>query len=310
MDVAQLRHFVLVAQLGSMNRAARLLQLTQPAVSRQIAALERSVGVQLLSRTGHGVVLSSAGSIFLEKISEALRIIDDATEQVRAVDEPTGHITVGVPQTVGAAVAVEAVREFRRLHPKVTIRLVSLQSGALCEWLLNGRVDVAVIYDPSGERGLVLSDLLEEDLFLVGAPDSDFGDDRIFRFEDLARLPLIMPGAPNGLRVLLDEFARKHGGALKIDLEVEGLDMQKDLIGYGAGYGILPFLAISDELRADTLRAWRIRPAMTRRLSCATAPRRRRSATANVLIKCLEREAARVLGESSWLLTMSAEVPA
>ena len=289
---------MLVAELGSINRASRVLNVTQPALSRQITALEREVGTPLLLRTGHGISLSRAGEIFLKRITEGMRIIEEAKIEATAQEEPAGPISLGVPYTVGAAIAVEAVRKFRERYPKVVIRLLSQQSRILYEWLLAGRIDVAVVYEPCADRDIVVSDLIHEDLFLTGAPSAQIDDEAIVDFEQLAQLPLVMPGLPNGLRVLVENFAQRHGGSLRIELEVEGLEMQKQLIQSGVGFGILPFSAIHEDHRLGTLRAWPIRPAITRRLLCATPPRRKRSAAANALIEHLEAEGRHIVGWS------------
>src|SRR6478672_2824877 len=148
MDIRELRSFIHVARAGSFSRAASELYIAQPALSRQIAKLEEEIGVPLLTRYGRGVRLTAAGARLLERAEMITHMVSETGEQVRAsADEERGHLAVGLPPTIGMLIGAELIRDFRARWPRVALHVREGLSSSLQEWVLDKRVDLAVVYN-------------------------------------------------------------------------------------------------------------------------------------------------------------------
>src|SRR5690242_13033625 len=118
METRALRYFQAVAELGSYSRASELLRISQPAVSRQIAKLEHELDTALFRRHGHGVTLTDAGRILLERSQIALRQLDQTKSEIRSGKAgPGGVISFALPPAAGYFIAPELVRRFSADYP-------------------------------------------------------------------------------------------------------------------------------------------------------------------------------------------------
>ena len=173
MDMKQLHYFKHVAELGSFSKAAAFLSVAQPALSRQIGKLETELNVILLYRTGRGVIATEAGGLLLERANALLEQFDKLQHEMRALDGVvSGSATLGVPPTVSQVIIRPLINHFRKLYPAVSLEVVEGFSGHIHEWLVDGRLDVAVLYDAPRTRHLTAEHLLVEELFLVGPAES------------------------------------------------------------------------------------------------------------------------------------------
>lgn len=268
MDIPQLRTFVHVAELGSLSKAAGRLRIAQPALSRQVRLLEEELGLRLFDRHGRGMVITEPGR---DVLLHALRVLAELDELKASAAGPDsalrGHVAVGVPPTVAHVVSVPLVAAFRKDHPGLKVQLVSGYTGYLLDWLHRGEIDVAVLYDPRATRALRSEPLMQESLFLIGAPEAGLSSERPVRFADAAREPLLLPSARHGLRSILDRFAQEAGCVLDVPVETDSYTALKDLVRQGYGRTILSLAAIHDDVAAGRLTAAPIvDPAPTRRL--------------------------------------------
>ncbi len=143
MDLKQLRTFLHVAETGSLSKAAKRLNVTQPALSRQIRLLEEDAGVALFVRTGRGVILSEAG----EKLKPRARVLDEEMERLKMdmtafAGTVRGEVRVGLPPSDGMVLAAPVVERFHQDYPQVKLHITQLLSGALQENLWDGRLDM------------------------------------------------------------------------------------------------------------------------------------------------------------------------
>jgi len=122
--LASLHQFVRVARTGSFSRAAKELSLSQPAVSRAISSLERSLGVELLTRTTRAVVLTTAGSEFLARIEPLLLSLDEAEQAVRDVRAIRGSLRIATPYSIALREIIPLLPGFRALYPLVRVELL------------------------------------------------------------------------------------------------------------------------------------------------------------------------------------------
>ena len=218
MELRHLRYFVAVAQEGHITRAAERLGMQQPPLSRQIKAIERELDVRLFSRKPRGVDLTDAGRAFLDDALAILARLDRAFETARRTSRgEQGCICLGVtPTSPFHPFVSQVVRAYRKAYPLVSITLQEWHSNDLIEHLRNERIDAAFIRTaPADTKGLVISELLEEELVVV-LPEghmlaqSDGGGDPALPLKALASETFIIQGGRQGLSLHADTIAACH----------------------------------------------------------------------------------------------------
>jgi len=255
MDLKQLEYFVNVVDLGGFSRAARVLRVAQPAISRQVRSLEVELRQNLLLRNGRGATPTEAGKRLLEHARGILQQVDRAR---RDVDEtkgaPVGQIVVGLPPTVARHLTVPVVREFRNRYPRASLSIVEGLSSTIQEWLVVGRVDVGLVYNPNASPAVEARVLLEEPLCLIG-PRGPRGAPRTLRLRDLPRFPLIIPSRPNAIRTLVETRLASLGLRPQVAMEIDAVPAILELVAEGHGHAVLSSRALEG---ADT--AKRLQP--------------------------------------------------
>ncbi|MCK8786609.1 LysR substrate-binding domain-containing protein [Roseomonas sp. NAR14] len=309
MDLRQLTTFVQTADLGSLSRAAERLRIAQPALSRQIRLLEEELKVALFTRHGRGMVLTPAGELLRARAGSILRQVEetraDLTQQGGTV---RGHVAFGMPPTVGDVLAARLIERFLALHPDVTLRVVTAYSGYLLDWLHGGEIDIAVMYSPEQAGNIRLSPLLEENLHFVCTDPVEAG--RPVRFAEVAAHRLVLPGPQHGLRVLVEKEALRHGLALQVAIEADGLQIQKSLVMRGLGGTILPLPSVHAEVAAGLLRAAPIaEPRLSRRLVVALPLGRQGSTAVRLFGQVLRDEVSAMVASRMWDGRVLAESP-
>ena len=170
MELRHVRYFVAVAEELNFGRAARRVHVAQPALSKQVMALERELGARLLDRRGRRVELTEAGRVFLERARIILEEVQEAERATaRAGRGEVGRLTVGSTGMALYGVVPKVVRSFRERYPGVDLTLREMCSRTMAEALLGGRVDVGFLHPPvagvaSGAGELALRTILSEPL--------------------------------------------------------------------------------------------------------------------------------------------------
>ena len=231
-DLKQIDYFVHVAELGSFTRAASVLRVAQPALSRQVRALEVELRQPLFDRNGRGVTLTEAGKRLLAHGRGILQQVERARldlEDQRGV--PSGRLAIGLAPSVSRLLTAPLVDAFRARFPKCTLTIVEALSTYALEWLVLGRIDCAVVYNAAPAAAIELEPVLDETLYLESARGQHTA--LLGKPLPLARVAeheLVMPTRPHSIRMLLETTLA--GAALKprIGLEVESVPAILDLV--------------------------------------------------------------------------------
>jgi LysR family nitrogen assimilation transcriptional regulator len=299
MELRQLRAFADIADVGSLTKVAVVRGVAHSALSKQLAALEKGFGGKLFYRTGRGVVLTELGQSILPRVKALLIESEQLQNETRAsAAVPMGQVTVGIQSSATRPLASQLFRRCRERFPGIHLRMMEGYSGHIEEWLANGRADIGII-NRYGAQAIRRDDpLLTVSLFLVGhARDPVMAKKRI-RFASLARLPLALPGVPNGLRLMLNDAARKEGIALQVAMDVDSLVVTKDLVAGGGVYTILPLHAVFDEVKSGRLRAAPlVDPRLSRALVLATTTQRPLTRASREVVGLI-RELVKELGDA------------
>ena len=251
MNITTLRNFVRVVDLGNVSKAAEVIRIAQPALSRQLRALEDELGVQLLTRHSWGVAATRAGEILAFSARRILNDLAGIQMEVRAADqEPAGMVNVGATPSLASAFFSPLAARVLQKYPKIRLRLADRMSGDLANELNHGRVDLAIVQKNRALSGLQTDHLLTERVGLVGKPDLCAAIGPVTH-ETFQTLPLILPTAPSDTRSALDmAFGDRQ---LHIAVEVDGLQAMLKMVADGLGFTLLTKSACNDLVNAGEL---------------------------------------------------------
>jgi LysR family nitrogen assimilation transcriptional regulator len=280
MESRELRNFARIARCGSFSRASDELGVAQPALSRQVSKLERELGVTLFARHGRGVHLTSAGSLLLERAEAIGHLIHRTAEEVKQDEDfrDGGTLALGVPPAAGLLILPSLVDRLRSDFPRLTLHIREGVSTLLQEWLLDQRIDIAVLHNPAALETLEIRPVLTERMLLIGPPlrrgktaDSKARHSTSYRIRDLAELPLIMPSLPHNIRRLVEQAAIQHGVRLRVQAEVDSVAFTKLMVQKGLGFSVLTHAAVQNEIASGQLQGYPIeRPALSSTVTIVT----------------------------------------
>ncbi|MCP8708485.1 LysR family transcriptional regulator [Streptomyces thermocarboxydus] len=256
MDVKQLRALVTVAEVGSVTRAAELLHLVQPAVTRQIRTLEEELGVPLFQRTRQGMRPTDAGQIMVDRARRALSELERARAEVQPRSgQVTGIVTVGLLESTSDLLAEQLVAAVGRAHPGVDLRLMTGYSGHLQQWLDEGDLDLTLLYNLDSTPSLNARPLVRERLWAVAPASAGLRADNPVAFAEVAAHPLVMPASGHALRTLIDAAAARSDSTMGVTVQTNSMRVQKQLVVAGHGWTILPGVGIAEDVANGSLSA-------------------------------------------------------
>jgi LysR family nitrogen assimilation transcriptional regulator len=274
MDLRQLEYFVAVIEHGSFSRAAAALNLAQPSVSRQIAVLEEELGQRLLERTGRGVTPTPAGQTLLAHARTLLNTASQAVADLKELhSEPVGRVVVGLPHRVAMGLCVPLIREFRQHLPNALLSVVEGLSLSLRDGMIDGRIDLALLFDPAPTPLLSYEPLMRERMVLV-APKKYRLPAQV-SLAGLAAFPLVLPGTHNPIRALVDAVLLPRRIALNVVAEVGAVHTAMTVVEEGLACSILPDSALPMSLRPALIQAVPIGPPAMRNSLVLALPRAR-----------------------------------
>lgn len=241
MELRQLRYFVAVAETGNISRAAQKIFLTQPALSRQIKALEEEIGQCLLERKAHSIHLTPAGEAMLREARELLQHADGAVARVRAVSSG-GRLRIGYAPSLASGLLSPAVANFTQVHPGTRVELQDLSTGEMLTGLEAGKLDVVVTVAPREEiRGLTWTPLVRSPWRLAVSFN-----------HRLARQARVKPGAVAGEPLLvysqedypeywdtITTWLKENGVRTRIAGEYNGIDSLLAAVESGLGVALV-----------------------------------------------------------------------
>jgi DNA-binding transcriptional LysR family regulator len=261
----ELRHlqvFAEVARLGSLSAAAETLAYTQPAVSQQMAALERRAGMTLLHRTTRGVRLTDAGESLLRHAEAILAEQALAQHELEAIAGLRGgRVRMASFPTAGAALVPTAVALFSARHPDVQLSVLEAEPEESVPMLRAGKLEIAIVGAPNqpdgyGDlyQGVDLHHLLNEPRYALLAPDHRLASRKRLRLRDLAdevRIELARSPTRKG-RIYLEPGPEPEAGAPRVAFRSDDFNVVQGMVAAGAGVAVVPELALTN-VRADVI---------------------------------------------------------
>ena len=243
MEFRQLRYFVTVAQELHFGKAAERLDITQPALSKQIRVLETDIGVQLFIRTKRTVELTQAGEVFA---IQAQQLLNQAAEAIQLAQRTTkgevGKLTIGFTPTATYTVLPKSIGRFRSLYPQVEIAMLELSTEAQVTALNHNEINLGFLHPPIDRRGLELYPILSEEFVVVLPKQHHLNQKQLLSLEDLAKEPFILHSRSEG-PFLYDGFlklCRQAGFQPKIAQETNSHQTRICLVAAGMGITFIP----------------------------------------------------------------------
>ena len=299
MDLKQIEYFVRVAELGSFTRAAVVLNIAQPALSRQVRLLEVELRQNLLVRNGRGADPTEAGKLLLEHGRGILHQVERAREELgRVRGALAGRVAIGLPTSVARVMTVPLTRAFRNELPEVGLSISEGLSGTILGGLNSGHLDLVVLYNAQPSRETDVAHLLDEDLVLVRARPPGLLEDPPpgpIALSEVAQLPLVIPTRPNAIRMHVESEMAQIGCTPQVALEIDGVSAILDLVADGAGCAVLSRNALLNSPRPSAYTAQAIgTPPLRIALSLATSLQRPSTQVQKAALDLVRRTAAAV----------------
>ena len=242
MDLDNLRAFVEVADLGSFSRAAERLHLTQPAVSKRVAALEEELAVALFDRVGRGIGLTEAGRTLREGAREILASVQETRTRIDNLSgEVAGRLRLATSHHIGLHRLPAPLRDFIRRWPRVELDLQFMDSEEACREVARGTRELAVVTLPErADEALQVEPVWPDPLLPVAAGDHPLARCRRIELPELASHDAILPGSGTFTRRIIDRAFADYGLRPQVMMETNYLETIRMMVSIGLGWSVLP----------------------------------------------------------------------
>jgi LysR family nitrogen assimilation transcriptional regulator len=293
MNLNLIAHLVQVAEYGNFSKAASVIGIAQPALSRQMRKLEDECGVPLLYRHGRGVMLTPHGEKLLERVRPLLRQMEAAVSEATADQRsPSGEVTIGLTPTLCSLIGLNLLMAVNEQYPRVGLNIVSAYSGYVHEWLLDARLDLAIVHDARRSQHLAVEEVGELQLSLISSAASLAAGVRRPDTIDLAQikdLPLVLPTKNHGLRRTMEYAASQAGFPLTVRYEIDAIELMIELVQRGLAHTVLHAPVVRRELPSGELVARLVtNPPVFTRLMLAKAANRPMTRAIRVVEACVK----------------------
>jgi LysR family transcriptional regulator, nitrogen assimilation regulatory protein len=303
MDIKQLKAFLTVAETRHVTRAAEILHLVQPAVSRQLKLLEEDIGKPLFERERQGMVLTEAGKSLIGYARRAMLELDRARVEISGAETGvSGLVTLGLLPSTIDALSSSLVSAIASTYPGIRIRIAMGYAGTLMRWLESGEVDAALLYGSEISTDIQTKPLIEEALWVIGPKNAKLRRNKPVSLASLANKDLILPNAPHGIRTLVEHACAVSNIQLKICVETNALSVQRSLVLGGHGLTILPPIAVADDLRSQELTGAPLTdPGITRTIVLALPSNRPTPQHVKCAVDLLNQAAKQAVNDGVWM---------
>ena len=266
MNLNHLAVFHAVAEEGSISRGAARLFISQPAVSKQLAELERSLNAPLFVRLPKGVRLTEAGEI-LHGFARRLFALESEAEAALAELQGLrrGRLAVGASTTIGAYLLPGILTAFHRRYPGIELHLETANTETIQRLLIDGLLDVGLTEGFVGSDDLEAEVFIEDELVAIAAPDHPILADAPVTLERFCLEPFVVRERGSGMRAVVDHALEERGRAVQAAMTLGSTEAIKRAVAIGAGVAIVSGLTIGLEREAGRLAVVEVRDLLLRR---------------------------------------------
>jgi DNA-binding transcriptional LysR family regulator len=243
---SELEAFVAVAELGSFQKAADKLHLTQPGLSRRIQKLEQALGVELFHRTTRSVALTGVGRQFLPMARQQISQLGTMLSSIREIAEKRfGKVRLASIPTVVNRVLPDVLRRYAQKYPQVGVQIFDGNHDFVLGQVRAGLAEFGISLDPGDDEDLAFEPLLEDRYVLAVHREHEWASRANVSLRDLRDTRLVIGGRDSGNRLLLELLLGHESISLRWFYEVEHISCVVALVDAGLGCAIVPSLAVS-----------------------------------------------------------------
>ncbi len=250
MDLNSLNTFIAIAETGSFSEAGERLHLTQPAVSKRIAALEQQLNARLFDRVGREVNLTEAGRALLPRAYQLLNVLDDTRRALNNLTgEVSGRLVLATSHHLGLHRLPPRLRAFTRAHPQVALDIQFLDSEVAYEEILHGRAELAVItLAPETAEPVRAVPVWDDPLDFVAAPEHPLARQGTVFLADVAKHPAVFPGGNTFTHHIVRRMFEAEGLTPNIAMSTNYLETIKMMVSIGLAWSVLPRTMLDDQV--------------------------------------------------------------
>jgi len=291
MELRQLRTFIAVAELRHFARAASLCNLSQPAVSHQIALLEEELGAKLLNRAARRVSLTVAGEVFLEEARRILGAVDRANERMQEVARgAVGRIRLGATATPGLYLLPPLLATYRNEHESYDLRFEIAPVHAIAERVARNDLDMAIVAGPLPSAELQARALLRDDLVIIAQPGSTLVHARSVSPTQLGKETWLLREEGSDTRRQLSIWWHRHHVAPARTMTFDGPDAVKRAVMAGLGIAMASRLTVEEDMAARRLAMVPVKSTLpTREFFVVDHPQKHHGAACRAMLQLLDR---------------------
>ena len=291
LDLRRLRIYAAVAEGGSFTAAASALFLSQPAVSQQMAILEREAGVPLLERLPRGIRLTAAGKLLADRTARLLAEMDQIEDELHQFGKAVREVRLGAFPTAGADLVPLAIRAYRERHPDVRIVLTPAHANDVVAQLHSSRIAVGLVWDydfapQTHDAAFDRVELLADPLRVVLPADHPAAHEREVALRDLSEEPWIIRAHRPPYAQAFEQMCRIAGFEPQVAFRTDNYQAVQGLVAAGAGIGLVPRLSLTPR-RGDVVAVPMAAPAFSRRIAALAVPAETRPSTVDDLLDVL-----------------------
>jgi DNA-binding transcriptional LysR family regulator len=301
MNLHHLRLFAAVVEQGGFTKAARVLRLSQPAISKSLNELERQLHVSLLERGTRGVNLTDAGKALYGRARELFgveRVAEKELRELRGLKR--GTLRVAASTTVATYMLPPVLGRFHMRHPSVRIRATSANTRSVLRLLLESRTDVALVEGPISHEGVDVIPWREDELVVIANPGHPLTQQSNVGAEDLMRETVLVREPGSGTREVAERALALHGLRLSRTMRLGGTEAIKQGVAAGLGIAIVSRAAAADQITLGRIVVVPVRGLQIRReLTQLRLRHRSDSMAARELRLLLDEESGSSLGDAS-----------
>ena len=248
------RIFYIVAETNSITKASEILNISQPAVTKQIKNLEEELNTPLFNRTKKGVTLNECGQKIFLKVKHALNLLDEAEKEYGAYNNlTTGTIKIGTSTSLIRNYLLKYIETFHNKYPNIIVEIHTDPTKEMIQKLKNGALDIIIgKYPDYIDKELQYTELSKTRYIFV-ANKNYFDIHNPIKAQDLEKLPILLQKAPSNSRAHAEEFFKKNHIALNPLMNIGSSNLLIDFIKLGYGVGYVTELYVKDMLESKEL---------------------------------------------------------
>lgn len=285
MEIIELKTFLSVAKHQSFSLASKALFLTQPAISKRIASLEKKLDVPLFDRIGHQVHLTEYGKALQPRAEKLILEIEDISRSLKNIsNKVSGKLSIGASHHIGLRRLPPHLKRYTKKYPDVNLDISFLDSEKAHDAVLSGEIELAVVTLPKVIKPqLKATEIWKDKLHIVVAKDHPIASKKAVKLKDLSAFQAILPSKVTFTRTIIEETFAAENIPINISINTNYIETIQMMVSIGLGWSALPETMITEDLEIISIPKLNIQ----RSLGCIHHADRTLSNAASAMLKQL-----------------------